>query len=66
MDLHLFVALAILGQCREVLLEYEYADLKVFLHRLPEMDMGKIIAQARNLQHQLKRELDTVPNVLRW
>lgn len=50
-ELHPYVCLSILANCKETLEELEYADLLGYLQHLPWMDMDTIIAQAQNIRH---------------
>jgi hypothetical protein len=49
----MFVCLAILGRCKEALIECEYSELKGFLRHLPTMEMDQLLVQASNLQKQV-------------
>lgn len=59
-ELHMFLCLAILGACKEALIECEYSELKGFLWHLPDMDMDQILVQASNLQKQVAAAWSTV------
>ncbi len=57
-DLHTYICLSVLQYNTEVLMEYEYSELRYYLKHLPAMDMDKVIKQAYNIRAQVKaREL---------
>lgn len=56
-DLHPYVCIAILLNCRDDIIEYELKNLRHFFKKtLPAMDMDKIIAQARNIKEEVEFE----------
>jgi hypothetical protein len=56
-DLHIYVCIAILHDCKETLLEFEYSEIKSYLQNLPYMDMDQLIVQAYNIREEARREL---------
>ena len=52
MDLHEYVCLAVLRQCKESLEELEHSEIKSFLQKLPHINMDELINEAYNLRHE--------------
>lgn len=52
--LHVYVCLAILHLHQELLLEMEYAQILGFLHKLPPMNMDKVVTIAYAIRHKVR------------
>jgi len=48
--MHPYICLAILGACKEELMETEHPELQSRLQHLPALDMDMIITQAYNIR----------------
>ncbi|CEH18341.1 ypt rab-specific gtpase-activating protein gyp1 [Ceraceosorus bombacis] len=55
LDLHLFVCIAILTNCKDALEELDQSEAKSMLYSLPQLDVDRILQEARNIQVSVRQ-----------